>query len=350
MTLDTGRDDVVRVMNLHQAKGLEAPVVFLADPLDTSAQQHAVDVHVSRTAERPYLSMAVTRRTRYQTLTLAEPEGWEQDAAEEERFVQAEMLRLVYVAATRARDVLVISTTGQRKGAWSALEPVLSEAPDLPSPATPAPARVQQDEPFDVASLRDDLQQQREAARRATYELLTVTDDDDGLHADPATHGRGRMYGTVVHRLFDHAVRGRLDGWSDEEEADFVRVLLADEGQAAAADVDAAQRALRALRASRIWAACRQPAAQAQTEVPLGEAQDATIHRGVIDLVYRVAGGWAIVDYKTHAELDDTLTDRFARQIDSYARHWEAASGDKVVERGIWLASSDGRDRYIGLA
>ena len=32
MPLEPGRTDVVRLMNLHKAKGLEAPVVFLADP------------------------------------------------------------------------------------------------------------------------------------------------------------------------------------------------------------------------------------------------------------------------------------------------------------------------------
>src|SRR6202040_3001776 len=32
LPLEPGQSDVVRVMNLHKAKGLEAPVVFLADP------------------------------------------------------------------------------------------------------------------------------------------------------------------------------------------------------------------------------------------------------------------------------------------------------------------------------
>ena len=32
LPLEPGRTDVVRLMNLHKAKGLEANVVFLADP------------------------------------------------------------------------------------------------------------------------------------------------------------------------------------------------------------------------------------------------------------------------------------------------------------------------------
>ena len=44
--LQPGRDDVVRLMNLHQAKGLEAPVVILADPSTLTA--HTQSLHVER--------------------------------------------------------------------------------------------------------------------------------------------------------------------------------------------------------------------------------------------------------------------------------------------------------------
>ena len=37
---------VVRLMNLHKVKGLEAPIVFLSDP--TGQYDHPVDLHVDR--------------------------------------------------------------------------------------------------------------------------------------------------------------------------------------------------------------------------------------------------------------------------------------------------------------
>ncbi|MGH9627343.1 MAG: hypothetical protein ACRD7E_03120 [Bryobacteraceae bacterium] len=46
LPLEPGRQDVVRVMNLHRVKGLEAPVVFLADPC--SGFQFPPDVRVIR--------------------------------------------------------------------------------------------------------------------------------------------------------------------------------------------------------------------------------------------------------------------------------------------------------------
>src|SRR4030095_10301006 len=47
LPLEPGRTDVVRLMNLHKAKGLEAAVVFLADP--NGGVMPRVDVHIEGT-------------------------------------------------------------------------------------------------------------------------------------------------------------------------------------------------------------------------------------------------------------------------------------------------------------
>ncbi len=350
MTLETGRADVVQVMNLHQAKGLEAKVVFLVDAFDTSSRQHTVDVHVSRVADRPYLSMAVTRRARFNTTVLAEPEGWQEDAAEEARYLEAESLRLVYVAATRARDVLVLGTTAQSRGAWSLLEPAIVGAPDLPSPApaAPRPSQATDDEGIDIAAIQARTRAHRALASKPSYVVHAVTEDEERRprDADPATQGRGRSFGTVVHRLFESAVLGHLPV-ADAAELQYVERLLAEEGLDGAATVSAAQQALAAFHSSAIWDELRRTAAEAYVEVPFATMAGHTIHRGVIDLVYRVTGGWKIVDYKTHRSLTPELLAHFAQQLDAYAAHWEAVSGESVVERGIWLASSEATDKYI---
>jgi ATP-dependent helicase/nuclease subunit A len=364
MTLETGRPDVVRVMNLHQAKGLEAKVVFLADAADTSAQNHAVDMHVSRVADVPYLSMAVTRQTRFSTIVLAEPEGWSQDAEEEARFLAAENLRLVYVAATRARDVLVLGTTGQRRGAWAALEPVAQTVPDLPIPAPADPhsgAQAQAQAPatgIDVEALQQQTRSRWAQARRPTHVLESVTGKHEiappygqeaGAHGGGA-HGGG--YGTVVHRLLEHVVKGRLAELDDKATAVYVRYLLASQSlpdMDTTSATEAALGALHAFRKSEIWKELGEAAGVVHTEVPFAEGKGKRVRRGVIDLVYRVDGGWKIVDYKTYIELTPELTKRFTRQVTEYAEHWETISGEAVVERGLWLAASSGGDRYLAL-
>ena len=55
----------VRVMNLHQCKGLEAPFVFLVDPSGES--DHDVDVHIDRSADHPrgYLPIYGPKRSQW---------------------------------------------------------------------------------------------------------------------------------------------------------------------------------------------------------------------------------------------------------------------------------------------
>ena len=361
MTLETGRTDVVRVMNLHQAKGLEAKVVFLADPADRSGGQGA-DVHVSRLGESPYLSMAVTmRRGRLAPLLLAEPEGWEEDRAEEERFAAAEELRLVYVAATRARDVLVVSLppTHQSGGPWSPLSRELSGAPELEVPASDPPAQEVPDPPpaADFAELRERRRGALAAAAQPTCSQVSVTDEEElaEFEADPETRGRGRDYGTAVHRMLESAVTGRLEGLDESALGAYVRSLLEEEGLDTGELEEAALTAIRGFRSSAIWSEVQAAGQEVYAEVPFGQALEDGVRRGVIDLVYRVGeGAWKVIDYKTHGgaregDAVEGLSARYAEQVAAYAEHWEEVSGERVTERGLWLASPDGSDRYIGL-
>src|SRR5262249_7388358 len=137
--LEPGRQDVVRIMNLHKAKGLEAPVVFLADP--TGGVGRWVDVRVVREATRAggYLRITLAWGTWGRDL-LAEPEHWDRHAATELAYLEAEETRLLYVAATRARDLLVISRyAGSTRATrpWERFAPWLAGVSELPAPGEP---------------------------------------------------------------------------------------------------------------------------------------------------------------------------------------------------------------------
>src|SRR5262249_935282 len=98
----------VRVMNLHRAKGLEAPVVFLAGA--AGQFDHPVGLHVDRSGDkvRGYAAIYGAPRDWGKAPLLARPNDWDQLAAEEGRFLDGEKHRLLYVAATRAGSELVI--------------------------------------------------------------------------------------------------------------------------------------------------------------------------------------------------------------------------------------------------
>jgi ATP-dependent helicase/nuclease subunit A len=100
----------VRIMNIHKAKGLEARVVILADCAgDYRHQRTDVNLHVHRTDEGTTGALLITRPYGpYSHEILAHPDNWPQCESEESKFLEAERKRRVYVAATRARDLLVV--------------------------------------------------------------------------------------------------------------------------------------------------------------------------------------------------------------------------------------------------
>ncbi len=345
MCLESGREDVVRIMNVHQAKGLEAKVVFLADPADTSSRQFGAEFHVSRTGDQPFLSMPVAnKRFNMRPQLIAEPPGWEEDEALEQQFEEAEEIRLLYVAATRASDMLVVSTyeANSKPGPWAALAPALSQVPELPvSSVVSKLGRLERDG-VDVGGMEDaeespvQLRTQRQQGwdqiREPSYQLRAVSDEEEMELMRPRApgSGHGRAFGILVHRLFELAVRGNL---SEDEKA----YATAQSASSQIPDelIDEALEALGRLRESTLWNEMTESDA-VYTEVPLAvaaEGHDDCVVRGVIDLVYRVAdGGWKIVDYKTEA----VDTSRHGVQVESYARYWERISGDRVAAKGLW--------------
>lgn len=216
--LEPARPDVVRLMNLHQAKGLEAPVVILADP--SRLNEPTPDIHVARNDDGSAVGyLCVFERTEgfARNRLLARPLAWEEKAAEEALFSAAESVRLLYVAATRARDELVVARWPDKAdgSSWSALDPWLDAR------ATRLPLEARDPEPREPLDLAPDDARRRvdEAEERvrtmsvpsfrhvAVTEVAKAADLADGAPdaveppevTDQGGRFRGYSWGSVVH-------------------------------------------------------------------------------------------------------------------------------------------------------
>jgi ATP-dependent helicase/nuclease subunit A len=115
-------DDLVRMITMHSAKGLEYPIVMLAN---LSGEPGVRDKALPDAAgNRLHLAVgAKTKDLRFET------PGFSAALAKEKGMHQAERLRLLYVATTRARDHLVIPVVGAREKASGLLKSLLDSLP-----------------------------------------------------------------------------------------------------------------------------------------------------------------------------------------------------------------------------
>ncbi|HKD18164.1 MAG TPA: UvrD-helicase domain-containing protein [Thermoanaerobaculia bacterium] len=349
MSLEPGRPGVVRLMTLHGAKGLEAPVVFLAEPAADNRPPR--DFWIDRKREPPAGYFRVVQKLgQRKEQDLAAPAGWDAMREAEEAFEQAETIRLLYVGATRAEEMLVVSVkrtaAGKAAGPWALLDRFLSAA--LPGPAAPSPAteppELRLDE--DAETARAERTLRRIASSRPTYSVASVTSI---AHAGPKPSweatGRGISWGRVLHGVLEALMR------DPDVDARVCAANLLVQEERPASDLDDVLRVVEGVLASSLWARAR-AARRRLVEVPfaltvsredlgLTDGPDETLLTGAIDLLFEEDAGWTLVDYKsdTVGENREQLVAFYAPQIALYRRYWERLTG-RPARAGLFFLHS----------
>ncbi|MGH7500590.1 MAG: UvrD-helicase domain-containing protein [Longimicrobiales bacterium] len=398
--LEPGRRDAVRIMNLHQAKGLEGTVVILASPV--GEWNPAPTIHVDRPEHGDAHAWIVVaeKRWRYNDTVLARPLDWDRHEAAEQAFLEAERDRLLYVAATRAMQELIIARYDEAgESPWGAFHEYLEaghESLDLPAREAPEPVRLTTSV-TDILADVERVEAQRTALALPTWRADAVTrrvksveaavasgaagaDPEDGRPdvgmADQVAESAiedaeaGMAWGKLVHTLLEFAARGvhgealraagrrELRGdevpvtWRD----DSARLDLLIETIDRMSGHELLQRARTAERmlAEAPFAIALQPgeyralipdlaaaARGAEGNAPIAPIE---IIEGVVDLAFRENGAWVLVDYKTDLEgeaMDAARKARYRAQVDLYAACWSRITGEPVIER-ILLFIADG--------
>ena len=308
--------DAVRLMTIHKAKGLEARVVILADaaagrshrpPQRTSAGMARFDggefVRLSSRSFRNAASIAAT--------------------IDDARHEEAEDVRLLYVALTRARDRLFVFAGGNRKtdwiealSTWSAgvTHRVLEVPPPVPNqgsaPSVGAPNAVARFEEA-VASVL------------ALAALPFRSPSDAGVGGDPVPAIDGALTPELA-RTVGAIVHARLAGMKTRET-----------GEAR----DEAERVLAAFESSPLAARLATLEVLGR-EVPMLLGEDQARWRGAIDLLYRDSQGAVVVaDYKTEAS-DEGAIARHAGQLSVYVRAVRRAMPGERVRAELWMLRS----------
>ena len=335
-----GDPHTVRVMTIHKAKGLEAPVVILYDCLDKFLPR--VDMVPLR--EEGKIALGFVKD--------CQPPDWDLLALREEARLREETHRLRYVACTRAKDWLVvpIPPPTERVGDFwhdiakevSATNPDIvnldAGAVALPEePSDPGLEGPGEEMPQDLPGFLARRKALIFAASESTPAPIPVR-EDAARESPPAVEPPefvGRVFGAFVHRLLELADFSKPESVRRIAPAVAPAFPLAKEAVARAEAQAEAALSLpimrEAARASRIF-----------REVPISYIEDDRLLEGVCDLAFEDERGWVVVDYKTEAISEDQVlaqASHHAAQLRRYARGLALASEAHQSRRFVVFTS-----------
>jgi ATP-dependent helicase/nuclease subunit A len=366
-------DDSVRIMTIHGAKGLEFPITVLGG-MTTRFQRAPSGPSIAFPPSGPPVLRLSARVT---------SEGYDAWQPIDDQMDEHERLRLLYVAATRARDHLVVCLhrlSGKVRTSASVLaEPGLtSDAATAFRPPTVRLPEISRPEPHPLPERAEwAAERSRALAAASTRTVIAATSlaraaqlDPDGVATqvrdagpDPGLDKRVRdldlppwqkgRYGTAVGRAV-HGVLQVVDLATGAGLDDAAAAQAVAEGVANRTEV------VKRLAASGLASAAAKAAAPVDhwrelwVAAPVGER----LIEGYIDLLYRTPDGLVVVDWKTDQidaagsginaerpgsrEILAAKVARYRLQGASYTAAVEAATGQPVARMVFVFLREDG--------
>ncbi|MBI4516947.1 MAG: UvrD-helicase domain-containing protein [Deltaproteobacteria bacterium] len=353
-------DEAVRVMSIHQAKGLEFPVVILWDGFQTLSDRGGGLWRVERDGAGWALNLGA--------MAVEQPPG--SGLIEREKvFGESERRRMYYVAATRARDLLVLPLPLTKSDRLPYANKALAEGaaqeqlrefarfqPDtVPEWAqgadSTAAAEICADQALQAeldaraAEFRTDLAAAARpvaapAPMTAAAKLADPPDDAETERARKTGGARfGAQFGIVVHRALELVLSGSQPAPRPAAAVAAAQAHCTEHFDEAVADVERALAALRAagITATAGWQLC--------CEYPVYDRQPGRLLGGFIDLLALSAQAAAVIDFKSDQPQAGALASvypTYAEQLRLYGRALERSGRlqGRRLQLGLLLTAS----------
>jgi ATP-dependent helicase/nuclease subunit A len=393
--------NAVSIMNLHKSKGLEAPIVILAMPCSGKVPEETF--YVERKAQEDG-SMTYQGHVKlklnpdsYQKL-YAKSDEWDLVEPIATYKKNLEFVRLLYVAATRAGNALLISQSGDGTSPWSNFAPLFEDKTDfLQNFPQDMQEETEQKEyatefssteghtinaELDIIDPCDELMSQaniniREAEKmcrkhfsdnQPSYVLVKPSDkrskhsmkedfgagltDEKKRVLEMVTHNSIRLelvepandlqIGEAVHRIFEMIIKKTI---VDKDGFDRVIDSVIEKNTYPWMDTDTLKKFGNAFKKSKLY----QRVAAAQeiyAELPFSFKENCegvdSYATGRIDLVFKESNKWVIVDYKTCDEkaVKHQLYYEYLPQLEIYRKALSAVDDCNVTLEVFFVEKS----------
>lgn len=329
-------ENKIHLANAHKVKGLEASIVMLiagtkstkkpANRIVRGDENKCYEFNIKK-KEIPILTSCL-----YKDHCL-----FPDELKKEEEARDAEYDRLLYVAATRAKNVLIVRDSITSKGEsaetyWKKAIDKISK--DIHSVIGDVEIKYPTIKNITIDDLKDEeifdnhevIKPSYKTARPSKEVAHVLSEDYTPINKEDAT-----LKGTLAHRLMEVLVlsknkvdlnevaRSIVDEYCDDENYIKMLVKLGEDLRSGGFKQhnDCPQDILKEL---------LENANEVYPEVPFSYMENGELWNGIIDVIYRKGNDWFIVDYKTNADPDD-LDEKYKAQLDAYKKAFKETSG-----------------------
>ncbi|MGO1468511.1 MAG: UvrD-helicase domain-containing protein [Tissierella sp.] len=202
--------NAVRVMNIHKSKGLEANIVILVG-WDKKRTLMPDSYHVEKIKDENIGYIVCKSKT----LVKSPEEKIRKD--KEKEFKDAELDRLIYVASTRAKSVLILPAIEDEKMFLYPLNKEIDKKLYLKEPNLENKKEILSNRKIEEMNLTKEIDIKRKISK-ASYEKLSPStyEKKNSFKSNYNTLKedfvpRGKIYGTIVHKVFEIILKDIVD-------------------------------------------------------------------------------------------------------------------------------------------